>query len=330
MTIRNLYGITFDALSKEAGNYYSRKIFHCLYRKKVNNIDEIDILKQSLLKNYTLFLPKIAREISSEHTKKYLLELEDKSQVETVLMKFANRYTACISTQVGCAVKCVFCATGRMGLKRNLTTAEIVAQVALVNKISPVKNIVFMGMGEPLHNYEATMKAIEILTDDRGIAIASRRITLSTVGIASKILRLSQEKISINLAVSLHGASDESRNALVPMAKKWPLKELLSACKEYSDRKKKRIFFEWTVIAGKNDTIEEANLLGKKLKGIDSHVNLIPLNPIQDYQGQPGNNEDIQAFQETLKKHNIPSTIRQKRGIDIAAGCGQLIAHKLK
>ncbi len=267
---------------------------------------------------------------SDGFTRKYLLGLADGCRVETVLMHFRERATACVSSQVGCAMGCVFCATAQMGLVRQLTAGEIVQQVVhanheLTEQGQPqLRNVVLMGMGEPLHNYDAVMKAISILCEPAGLALAPRHITLSTVGVIPGIIRLADERQLVNLAVSLHAATQEERAKLVPVARAWPLDELIAACRHYADKMERRIFFEWALIDGQNDSAEQATTLGQLLHGLPSHVNLIPLNPIANYDGTPTSRDSAKRFQAILAKHDIPSTIRQRRGIDIAAGCGQL------
>lgn len=279
-------------------------------------------------------------------TRKYLLALGDGRRIETVLMRYTGRVTACISSQAGCAMGCVFCATGQMGFIRHLSAGEIVAQAMHVDAVlretsggaalarpasaSPhdrherLRNIVLMGMGEPLHNYDAVMKAVDILRDPSGLALGARKITLSTVGVVPGIVRLADERRPIHLAVSLHGATQEERAALVPAAKKWPLAELMEACQYYIAKQQRRIFYEWTLIEGKNDTPEAAQAVGRLLQGQLAQVNLIPLNPTAGFAGEPTGREAAKRFQAILADHGLPSTIRQRRGIDIAAGCGQL------
>ncbi len=291
---------------------------------------------------------------SDGFTRKYLLALADGRKIETVLMRFTGRVTACISSQAGCAMGCVFCATGQMGFIRHLTAGEIVAQAmhvdaalrettsadsvqpALADASSPsphdrherLRNIVLMGMGEPLHNYEAVMKAVDILRDNNGLALGAKKITLSTVGVIPGIIRLADEARPINLAVSLHGATQEERAALVPVAKKWPLDELMDACRYYIEKLDRRIFYEWTLIEGKNDTPENAHAVGRLLKGQNAQVNLIPLNPTDGYNGEPTGRDAAKNFQQILAGYGLPCTVRQRRGIDIAAGCGQLAVAK--
>ncbi len=280
-------------------------------------------------------------------TRKYLLGLPDGHQIETVLMRYSGRVTACVSSQVGCAMGCVFCATGQMGYTRHLTTAEIVAQAMHVDRTldetiaeepalaktdheSPhhrherLRNIVLMGMGEPLHNYDAVIKATEILRDPSGLALGAKKVTLSTVGVIPGIIRLADERQPIHLAVSLHAADQEKRASIVPVAKKWPLDELIQACEYYTQKMQRRIFFEWTLIEGENDRPEDAHAVGRLLQHVPCQVNLIPLNPTSGYEGLPSDLTSAKRFQSVLAEYGLPSTVRQRRGIDIAAGCGQL------
>ncbi len=285
----------------------------------------------------------LATESSDGFTRKFLLTLSDAERIETVLMRFTGRVTACISSQVGCAMGCVFCATGQMGYTRHLTPGEIVAQavhVARILKLSALnpqlstadgpkpdrlRNVVLMGMGEPLHNYDSVMQAVDILRDSSGLAIAGERITVSTVGVVPGILRLAAERRPSHLAVSLHAATQAERAALIPVARKWPLDELLAACRSYSEQTGRKIFYEWTLIEGKNDTPEHARAVGELLRGLPAQVNLIPLNPTAGYAGAPTRSEAAKRFQQILaSEFSLPSTVRQRRGIDIAAGCGQL------
>jgi 23S rRNA (adenine2503-C2)-methyltransferase len=269
-------------------------------------------------------------------TRKFLLRLTDGQTIETVVMGYPARFTVCVSTQAGCAMGCVFCATGQMGFVRHLRPGEIVAQVLHAQRAlrarghAGLRNLVLMGMGEPLHNHDSVMTALEIISDTRGINIGPARISISTVGVVPGILRLAEEKRAYNLAVSLHGASEAERSALVPASKRWPLAELISACRIYFEKTRRKIFFEWTLIAGANDSPAQAEKLAALLAGIDSHVNLIPLNPTLGFAGAETSTEAAKEFQRTLRAAGIPSTIRQRRGIDVAAGCGQLRADKTR
>lgn len=268
-------------------------------------------------------------------TRKLLLKLADGQTIETVVMGYDNRYTACLSTQAGCAMGCVFCATGQMGFSRHLRPGEIVAQVFEAQRVlqqtgDSLRNLVMMGMGEPLHNYDSVMTALEIITDRRGLNLGPAKITVSTVGVVPGIRRMADEGQPYHLAVSLHGATEEERAALVPATKRWPLAELIDACRYYLDRTKRRIFFGWTLIAGKNDSPEQAERVATLLKGLDAHVNLIPLNPTDGFAGTASANRAADEFQAVLKQHGFPSTVRQRRGIDVAAGCGQLRSEKTR
>lgn len=329
---------------------HAARLWRYLYRDAVGSLEGMSELppglRARLAQETSLGELSIARETHSSDgfTRKYLLGLEDGRQIETVLMKFTRRVTACLSTQVGCAMGCVFCATGQMGFLRQLSAGEIVSQVLHGERVlraglsgtesgpannSPrqqLRNIVLMGMGEPLHNYEAVLKAVEILRDQAGLAIAPKHITLSTVGVIPGIIRLADEAQPFHLAVSLHCTTQAERAALIPVARAWPLDALLDACRYYVSKLRRRIFFEWALIAGKNDSPEQAHALGKLLGEIPAHVNLIPLNPTDGYAAAPTPLSEARAFQEILRQYDIPSTVRSRRGIDIAAGCGQLVS----
>lgn len=262
-------------------------------------------------------------------TRKYRLRLGAATDVEAVRMGFDGRHTACLSSQVGCAMGCVFCATGQMGFSRHLTAGEIVAQAhhieALLRKEGGrLRNVVMMGMGEPLHNFEPVMEALGILTDNRGLNLGPARMAISTVGHIPGILRLARHPARYSLLVSLHGSTEEERERLVPVNRKWPLDALLEACREYSCVKRARVFFAWTLIGGVNDSEAHARRLVGLLKGMDAHVNLIPLNPTEGFSGAAPDGAGVRAFQRIIQEAGIPSTVRQRRGIDVAAGCGQL------
>jgi 23S rRNA (adenine2503-C2)-methyltransferase len=288
-------------------------------------------------RRFGLKAPELASEVTSNdgQTRKLLLRLDDGETIETVVMGYGARFTACLSTQVGCAMGCVFCATGQMGFVRHLRAGEIVAQVHHARRAldarneSGLRNLVLMGMGEPLHNYDAVMTALEIISDRRGLNIGPSRITISTVGVVPGILRLADEARPYHLAVSLHAATDEERSALVPVNRRWPLEDVLAACRTYTEKTGRRIFFEWTLIAGKNDSPTQAARLAGLLAGIPSHVNLIPLNPTADFTGVAADSRSAVGFQRVLRAAGVPSTVRQRRGIDVAAGCGQLRAESL-
>lgn len=274
--------------------------------------------------------------LSGDHlAEKHLLTLGDAQQVETVLMTYAQRHTVCVSTQVGCAMGCVFCATGQMGFVRHLRAGEILAQVHLARRLLAaegrrLRNVVFMGMGEPLHNYDEVVKALHLLLDTRGANLGAGHISISTVGVVPGILRLARERQPCNLAVSLHGSNEEERAKLIPINQRWPLSELMAACRQYQQLTGKRIFFAWTLIEGINDHPEQAQRLIELLRGIDAHVNLIPLNETAGYQGRESAEDSCSRFHRLIQQAGIACTIRQRRGIDVAAGCGQLRAQRLQ
>ena len=240
-----------------------------------------------------------------------------------------SRRTLCISTQAGCAMGCVFCATGQMGFKRHLVSGEIIAQVMYYARMlrqenENVTNIVFMGMGEPFHNYANTMAAIDRLNHPEGYNFGARRFTISTVGLVPMIRRFADEKRQVNLAISLHAADDESRVSMLPINRKYKIEEVLDACRYYVSKTGRRVTFEWALINGVNDTTEVARKLASRLKGLLCHVNAIPLNPTLGYEGRPTDLQRAALFKATLEQAGIPCTIRMRRGIDIQAGCGQL------
>ena len=335
-----LYGLTYiELVQLLAGwgysHYFADKLWKSIYVQRVESLDQITDLRTDLLDALKLnaFLETPAtiavQESADRLTKKYLLGLNDGESVECVTMEYDGRTTACISSQVGCAMGCIFCATGQMGFRRHLTSGEIVAQVIYLmrnhsQENDGIRNVVFMGMGEPFHNYQATMTAIDIMVDDRGLAIGPRYLTVSTVGLPSAIRQFATEDHPMNLAVSLHAATDAERKKLVPISDRWSLRDVMDACREYYDKRSRRIFFEWALITGENDTEEQAHALGNLLQGIDSHVNLIPVNPTGGFKAAASDEQRTLAFKRILSLYKIPSTFRQKRGVDIYAGCGQL------
>jgi 23S rRNA (adenine2503-C2)-methyltransferase len=315
--------------------YRATQVWQGLYQNLHNSVSQFSNLPKSLREKMTSELvfsgmePVRSLESSDGQTRKMLFKLHDDHLVETVLMRYNKRRTLCISTQVGCAMGCVFCATGQMGFKRNLTSGEIVAQVLyfarqLQAEGQAVTNIVVMGMGEPFHNYDNTMAAIDRLNNSEGFNFGARRFTISTVGLVPMIKRFSDEKRQVNLAISLHAADDDLRLSMMPVNKRYNIDELLDACREYVAKTGRRITFEWALINGLNDTPEQARKLGARLHGLLCHVNAIPLNPTKGYEGKSTTHERAIKFKEVLEKTGIPCTIRIRRGIDIQAGCGQL------
>jgi 23S rRNA (adenine2503-C2)-methyltransferase len=321
--------------------YRARQLWEWLYVHLADSFDQMTSLPKSLRERLadetTIGVPQVADTLLSEdgETHKDLLRLTDGETVEAVLMRYKRRRTACISTQVGCLIGCAFCATGQMGFRRNLTGGEIVAQALhfarlLRPKQNRLSNVVLMGMGEPLLNYDATLAALRRLTDPQGLNIGQRHITLSTVGIAPGIELLADETghhggpLQVTLAVSLHAATDQLRDQLVPMNQRYNLDALFEACHHHIQRTGRRISFEWALIEGVNDTPQQAQALAARLAGILSHVNLIPLNPTANYDGKPSSRKALDAFTKELDRRLISYTVRLGRGIDIQAGCGQL------
>lgn len=281
--------------------------------------------------------PKQSLESHEGETQKTLFSLPDGQGIETVLMQYRERRTLCISTQAGCAMGCVFCATGQMGYRRNLTSGEIVEQVLyFARRLSAINekvtNVVVMGMGEPFHNYDGTLAAIDRLNDPEGFALGARRFTISTVGLIPGIKQFTKEHRQVNLAISLHAAEDDLRSSLLPIDRKYPLNDLIETCVEYVEATRRRITFEWALIQGVNDGVDQAKKLAFLLRPLVQngialcHVNVIPLNPTRRYNGKATTHTQAEAFRQTLESYGIPCTIRIRRGIEIQAGCGQLAA----
>lgn len=268
-------------------------------------------------------------ESRDKKTIKYLFEVQQGNRIETVLMKYSDRKTVCVSTQVGCPMGCVFCATGQMGFTRNLSAGEILGQILFVMRTleadgEKLSNIVYMGMGEPFLNYPAVMRSIATLTDPDLFNFGARRITISTVGILPKMKEFTELDSQVNLAVSLHAPENELRSQLVPANRMNPLKSLIAACKEYTDKTRRRITFEYALIDGVNDSENQAKQLISLIKGMLCHVNLIALNPSKEYPMPGSSQERVNAFAKILTDYGIPCSIRMRRGIEISAGCGQL------
>lgn len=334
--MHDIYGLTRPEIAELVAacggrSVHATRLWRYVYRQGVQHVEAMDELPARLRAALAMHLQPgkltTSAEIDSDDglTRKFLLRLADGSQIETVLMRFRGRLTACLSSQVGCPLGCVFCATGQLGYRRNLSAGEIVAQAMHVQRPGQrLRNIVLMGMGEPLLNYDAVVRAMEILRDPAGLAIGAKQLTLSTVGVVPGIRRLADENQPCSLAVSLHAATQAEREELVPAARTWPLDELLDACRYYTSRVGRRIFFEWTLIEGRNDSAQHARQLADLIHGIPAQVNLIPLNPTVGYAGLPGSTESADRFRAILREHGLPVSVRQRRGIEIAAGCGQL------
>ncbi len=336
----DLYGLSRDELAALLDGwgepaYRARQLWAWLHERGAGSFDEMTdlprALRQRLAEGATLGTLEVAAEqVSRDGTIKRVYRLSDGQLIESVLMPYRDgRRTACISSQAGCAMGCVFCATGQMGFARHLSATEIYEQARrfaddLARRGERLSNVVLMGMGEPLHNYDAVVAAVRRLHGDLGIGM--RRITVSTVGLVPQIRRLADEGLPITLAISLHAATDEARSALLPVNRRWPLADLIDACRHYFDRTGRRITFEWALIAGRTDREDQARALGRLLRGLTCHVNLIPLNPTAGYDGAPTGAAAAERFVEVLAEHRVPATVRVRRGIDIDAGCGQLRA----
>jgi 23S rRNA (adenine2503-C2)-methyltransferase len=322
-------------------SYRAKQVWEQAYRMFVSSFDEMSNIPVKLRNrlseeiNFSHLTAHTDLLSSDGHTRKILFDLPDGSQVETVLMGYSVRRTACISTQAGCALGCTFCATGQGGLQRNITSGEIVEQVLffakeLNKKEDRLTNLVFMGMGEPFANYKEVMKAIDTLTDSKGFNFGARRITISTVGIVPMIHKFAEENNQVNLAVSLHAATDELRETMLPVNKRYPIEILMNACRDYVNTTNRRISFEWALIDGVNDSADQARQLVRLLKGMICHVNFIPLNPTKGFKGHESQQKRIETFCGILEGSGIPNTLRIRRGIDINAGCGQLKQEILK
>jgi len=327
-----------DALS-ELGleRYRARQVFQWVYRRGETAFDRMTDLAAAqrilLADRFRISTPAIARrDVSEDGTQKLLLTLQDGAQVESVFIPRTPHQTFCVSTQVGCAMGCRFCLTATMGLVRNLTPGEIVGQVRVLaaetGLLDDRFNIVFMGMGEPLHNYDAMMAAIRILTDERGLAVHPRRITVSTVGIVPGIERLAAEDVMPRLAVSLHAPTDEQRAALVPVNRKYPIAAIVEACRRFPPARRGRITFEYVLLSGVNDSPEDARQLAALVRDLRVKVNLIPLNPAPGIPYERPSDERIDAFGRELAERRVTVMVRKSRGRDIRAACGQLAVEK--
>lgn len=319
--------------------FRATQIWHSVFKDLASSYADMTTLPKSLRQHLgsAILWPRmdVLKTLTSNdgETTKLLVQLEDNEIIELVVMRYAKRNTACISTQVGCAMGCQFCATGQSGFRRNLTTAEIVGQVLAVARLlkdesKRLFNIVFMGMGEPLDNYEATLRSIRILNDSRGFSLGARSFTISTVGIVPGIERLSSEELQVNLAVSLHSADESLRNELVPANQRYPVADVIRACRAYVKATHRRVTFEIALIDGINDSDGHARQVADILRGVLCHVNIIPFNPIVNSTWRASPSDRVQAFAHIIESAGFPITIRQSRGTDIQAGCGQLWAQE--
>jgi 23S rRNA (adenine2503-C2)-methyltransferase len=317
-----------------APRFHARQLFQWIHRRGVTDFDAMtDLgrdLRARLNREFQVTTPHVAgQERSADGTTKFLLELADGKLIEAVYIPDTPANTFCLSTQVGCAMKCAFCLTGKMGIVRNLTAGEIVGQVRVLARelqmLDKRFNIVLMGMGEPLHNYDATMKALRMLADEHGLAVSPRRVTLSTVGVLPALERLATEPLMPNLAISLHSTTEDQRDMLVPINRKYGLKELLDACRRFPLKRRNRITFEYVMLAGINDSPEDARRLVKLLSGIKAKVNLLPLNEAAGIPFDRPSDERVNRFAQILADHHLTVSVRKSRGRDIRAACGQLI-----
>ncbi|MBS1819560.1 MAG: 23S rRNA (adenine(2503)-C(2))-methyltransferase RlmN [Acidobacteria bacterium] len=314
--------------------FRARQVFAWIYRRGVTDVDAMtDLprdLRTALNTEFTIGTPQVAsREQSADGTEKFLLTLADGRHIESVFIPDTPSMTFCISTQVGCAMACAFCLTGKMGLVRNLTAGEIAGQVRVLARslgfLDRPFNIVLMGMGEPLHNYDAVMQAMRILCDEHGFHLSPRRVTLSTVGILPALEKLGREELMPNLAISLHAPTDAQRGALVPINKKYGVAEVIAACKRFPVRKRDRITFEYVMLAGVNDSVDDARKLARLLDGVKAKVNLIPLNAAAGIPFERPSDDVVDRFARTLAERGVTVSVRKSRGRDIRAACGQLI-----
>lgn len=314
--------------------FHARQIFRWIYRRGVADFaamtDLSRELRAQLTATFTIGTPEVVRrEQSTDGTSKFLLRLSDGKHIESVCIPDSPGQTFCISTQVGCAMKCAFCLTGRMGIDRNLTAGEIAGQVRVLTKeldlLDRRFNIVLMGMGEPLHNYDATMKALRVLANEHGLGVSPRRVTLSTVGVLPALERLATEPFMPNLAISLHSTTEEQRDLLVPINRKYGIRELLDACRRFPIKRRERITFEYVMLKGVNDSPEDARRLAGLLNGIKSKVNLLPLNEAAGIPFERPADDTVDRFAKALADRGVFVSVRKSRGRDIRAACGQLI-----
>lgn len=336
---KNLKSYTYNELEALVRNelgepsFRAKQIFEWLYRG-VDSFDEMSNLSKSLRERldaaYIVGNLKIEQKFVSriDETRRYLLKLEDGNYIESVLMKYHHGYTICVSSQVGCAMGCRFCASTRNGKARNLSAGEIIGQVMTVQKDlgERISNIVMMGIGEPLDNYDEVLKFLEIVNHLSGLNIGHRHITLSTCGLVPKIKDLADRQLQITLSVSLHAADDETRSEIMPVNRRYSISQLMEACRYYIKKTNRRISFEYTLISGVNDNSAEAEKLLKLLHGMLCHVNLIPVNPVKETGFKQGSRAKIEKFQRILESGGISATIRREMGADISAACGQLRA----
>lgn len=343
--MRSIYDMTMadlQAYLTEKGfkPFHARQIFRWIYDKRISDFESmsdishkmIDVLKEDFF--FDVLTVK-DHQISRDGTEKYLFELSDGALIESVLMIFDYGMSACLSSQVGCNMGCSFCASGLLKKQRDLTCAEIVSQALMIQKRLDEKgerlgNIVVMGTGEPFDNYDNVMRAMNIINDPYGLEIGSRHISISTCGLVPGIRRFAEENLQYNLAISLHAPNDELRSRLMPVNRAYPLKELFDALHYYAQLNNRRLTFEYLLLRGVNDSLEEARQIRDLLKGMNAYINLIPYNEVKEKDFKTSSDENALRFYDLLKKNGVAVTLRQKKGDDIDAACGQLRANKLK
>ena len=340
--MKNIKDYNLDSLKEEFVNmgekpFRAEQVFKWLYEEKVKEFDEMTnlslALREKLKENYTMCNFNILKnQESSDGTKKYLFDILDGNAIETVLMSYHHGYSLCVSSQVGCKMGCKFCASTGIQFARNLTSGEIVEQILAVEQDNNIRisNIVFMGIGEPLDNYENVVNAIRIINNQKGINIGARHISISTSGLVPKIYKLAEENIQCTLSISLHATTNEKRSSMMPVNNIYQIEELLKACKDYINKTNRRISFEYALAKDNNDNLEDAKRLVHLLKGMICHVNLIPINKIENGAFTKSTNENIIKFRDYLNDHGIVATIRRELGSDIDAACGQLRRKNLK
>ncbi len=340
--MKNIKDYTLQELKEELKilnekPFRAEQIFSWLYKEKVKSFEEMTNLslelREKLSKSYTICNFNILKkQESTDGTKKYLFDVLDGNAIETVLMQYHHGKTICVSSQIGCKMGCKFCASTGIKFERSLTPGEIVEQIIAVEQDiqDKISNIVFMGIGEPLDNYDNVIKAIRILNDPKGLNIGARHISISTSGLVPKIYDLAKENIPCTLSISLHATNNEKRSSMMPVNNAYPIEELIKACKDYIKVTNRRISFEYALAKDNNDNLEDAKELINLLKGMLCHVNLIPINKIENGKYTKSTNESIIKFRDYLNDHGIVATIRRELGSDIDAACGQLRRKNLK
>lgn len=329
---RNLEELTQEFKELGLPGFRAKQVYQWLHIKLVERFEDMTNLskdlRESLAKTYSLTALKVAEiKVSQiDGTGKYLFQLDDGNIIESVLMKYKHGNSVCISSQVGCRMGCRFCASTLDGLERNLTPSEMLDQIYRIQKETGerVSNVVVMGSGEPMDNYDNLIRFIRLLTDENGLHISQRNITVSTCGIVPGILKLAEEDLQITLALSLHAPNDQVRKTLMPIANRYPLKEVLEACHTYFEKTGRRLTFEYSLVSGVNDNLMEARALADLIKDQHGHVNLIPVNPIKERDYVQSNQKAIADFKNSLEKSGINVTIRREMGRDINGACGQL------